>query len=210
MIPYLVEVEDIPQSTLASPRTPFINVGSPEFSQFQYFEHHFNTFQSYSIANRSSHKEIAPLSSSTTSTSRVTIGPSQQSMTIAPVSLPTCPIPMGTIGINKTKIAITSMTTGSSNLFSQSYTRPFTYGMPTWIPTPPANEVSQTFIPSIPAVSRIPFNPFYPTSFGMSHIPPFSPFLSSGYITYTSHPIHNVPTQLGYGSFGIPLPHGGG
>ena len=82
--------------------------------------------------------------------------------------------------------------------------------MPTWTPTPAVNIVSQLFIPSMTVVSTIPLNPFNPASFGMSHIPPSAPSIGSGYIPSTSHPIHYMLAQSGYGIFGIPLPHGGG
>ena len=118
----------------------------------------------------SSQQENAPISSTTTSTSGVIVGPSLQSTTNTPISFPTCLIPTSTVGINTTSMATTSVPIGSSNLFSQSYTSSFTYGMPTWIPTLPMNTMSQPIIPSMPAVSRIPLNPFNPTSiWNVSH-----------------------------------------
>lgn len=178
-----------------SPRTPFINVGSPRFSQFQYFEHFYNTFPTYPTINMSSQQENTPISSTTSSTSGVTVGPSQQSTTNTSISLSTCLIPTSTVGINTTSMAKTSVTIGSSGLFSQSYIGPFRYGMPTWTPIPHVNTMSQPFIPSMSAVLGIPLNPFNPSSFGMSNTPPPTPSLASGYMPSTSHPIHNVPTQ---------------
>ena len=64
----------------------------------------------------------------TTSTSR-TVGQPQQNAISAPVSLPTCLVPTGTIGINATNMATTSMEVGPSNMFAQRYNGPFTYGM---------------------------------------------------------------------------------
>ena len=93
---------------------------------------------------------------------------------------------MGTLGINTTNMAINSVTRRPSNLFPQIYTSPFTYGIPTWTPTPPANVLSQLVMPLMPIVSRIPFNTFNHTSFVMSHIPLLAPSLVSGYIPFTS------------------------
>ena len=150
--------------------------------------------------NMSTQQESAHISSTTTSTSTV-VGPSQQNTTSVPVSLPTCLIPTGTIGVDVTNTTSTLATTGPSSLISQSYNGLFTYGMPTWTSTPTMT--------MMPVMSGIPSNIFNPTSFEMSHIPHPIPSLESGYQPSMSYPIHSGTTQIGYGNIGIPQHSGG-
>ena len=108
---------------------------------------------------------------------------------------------MGTIGINVTNMATASAATGPSSLFSQSHNSTFTYGMPTWTPTPT--------VATIPMTLGIPSNLFNPVAFGMSHIPYPIPSLESGYHPSTSYPVHSGTTPTGYGNFRVPQHTGG-
>lgn len=148
----------------------------------------------------STQKEGSTISPTTTSTSGA-LGTSQQNTASVPISLLTCLIPTGTIGINVTNFASALATTRLSSMFLQSYNDPFTYWMPTWTPTPT--------VATMQAASGIPSNLFNPTSFWMSHIPHPIPSLESGYHPCTSYPVHSGTTQIGYGNTGIPE-HGGG
>lgn len=71
------------------------------------------------------------------------------------------------------------------------------------------NTISQSIIPLILVASRIPSNPFNPSSFGMLHIPMPNPSLESNYQPSMSHLVHNGIAQIGYRSVGIPQLGGG-
>ena len=140
-------------------------------------------------------------SNPTTISTSGTMVQSQHNTISAPISLPTCLVPMGTIGINVANMSTASVAVGPSSLFSHSYNSPFTYGMPTWTPTPN--------LATMPTTSGIPPSLFNPASFGMSHIPQPIPSLASGYHPSMSYLVHSGTTQIRYGNLRVPQHSGG-